>query len=236
MSDDLYVSGAYLERNPDWHLRESPWKAAQVARMLREHDIHPQTLCEVGCGVGEVLAQLQNQLDTDCDLWGYEVSPIPLSRAQDRANERLHFKLADLRQESDAHFDLLLVLDVLEHVDDYLGFLSDLKSRARFTLMHIPLDLSVQTVLRRGALAKRRDLHGHLHYFTKDTALRTLEDVGYHVLDAHYTDHPIVFGGTREQQMLKIPRRVGFALSQDWTARLLGGYSLMVLAEAATAD
>lgn len=231
MSNDLYVSGAYLERNPGWHVRESPWKASQVAQILGDHEIEPHSICEVGCGVGEVLAQLQEKLAPDCQFWGYEVSPIAFSRAQERANDRLHFNLADLREDLDTHFDLLLVLDVLEHVDDYLGFLSDLRTKATFTLMHIPLDLSVQTVFRPGALSKRRDLYGHLHYFTKDTALRTLKDAGYRILDARYTDHPIVFGGTREQRMLKFPRRVGFALNQDWTARLLGGYSLLVLAE-----
>ncbi len=236
MSTDLYVSGAYLERNPDWHVRESPWKALQVAQVLREHQLNPRTICEVGCGVGEVLAQLQHHLDEHCELWGYEVSPVAFARAQERANERLQFKLADLRHDADSRFDLLLVLDVLEHVDDYIGFLSDLRTRSRFTLMHIPLDLSVQTVFRRGALSKRRDLYGHLHYFTKDTALRTLEDAGYKVIDARYTDNPIVFGGTREQRMLKVPRRLGFALNQDLTARVLGGYSLLVLAAAATAD
>jgi len=236
MSTDLYVSGAYLERNPDWHVRESPWKASQVARMLGDHELNPRTVCEVGCGVGEVLAQLQLQLEPQCELSGYEVSPIAFARAQERANERLQFKLADLRHETGVHFDLLLVLDVLEHVDDYIGFLSDLRSRASFTIMHIPLDLSVQTVLRRGALSKRRDLYGHLHYFTKETALRTLKDAGYRIIDARYTDHPIVFGGTREQRMLKVPRRLGFALNQDWAARMLGGFSLLVLATAATDD
>jgi SAM-dependent methyltransferase len=228
--ENQYVNGAYLERNPDWHARESPWKARQVAKMLHEHGMEPNTVCEVGCGVGEVLAQLQGYLDEGCQFWGYDVSPVAISMAQGRANPRLQFRLADLREETDAHFDLLLIMDVVEHVSDYLGFLSDLKPRANRAIIHIPLDLSVQTVFRRDALTKRRDLHGHLHYFTKQTALRTLEDVGYRIVDVRFTDHPMVFAGTRWQEVLKIPRRIGFRLHQDWTAQVLGGFSLLVLA------
>lgn len=54
-------------------------------------------------------------------------------------------------------------------------------------ILHIPLDLSVQTVLRKNGLVKRRDLYAHLHYFTKDIALRTLDELGYDVLDYFYT-------------------------------------------------
>lgn len=34
MLEQLYTSGEYLEKNPTWHVEESPWKAKQVIRML----------------------------------------------------------------------------------------------------------------------------------------------------------------------------------------------------------
>jgi hypothetical protein len=49
---------------------------------------------------------------------------------------------------------------------------------ARHKLFHIPLDLSVQAAIRKNGLLTRRDNFAHLHYFTKETALRTLTDVG----------------------------------------------------------
>lgn len=227
----LYEEGEYLRRNPEWHVGESPWKANQILLMLERNRLTPKTICEVGCGAGEVLRQLQGHMKKDCIFWGYEVSRQAFELCKTRANETLHFKLADVREEKDAFFDLVLVLDVIEHLEDYFGFLRDLKVKSNRKIFHIPLDLSVQTVLRRYGLLKRRDLYAHLHYFTKDIALRTLTDVGYEVLDYFYTPRSIEFCSELGERLLKVPRILGFAIHKDLTARILGGFSLLVLAK-----
>jgi hypothetical protein len=152
--------------------------------------------------------------------------------AESRRNANLHFSVRDIRRDQcDAFFDLLLVLDVFEHVEDYLGLVRDIRSKGKYKLFHIPLDLSVQAVMRRNGLLRRRDLFAHLHYFTKETALRTLTDVGYKLVDYFYTPRCIELGDLLVQKIGRIPRQLCFAISQDITARVLGGYSLMVLAE-----
>ena len=225
----IYLDGEYLAKNPGWHIEESPWKARQILRMLRKNRITPRTICDVGCGTGEVLKQLQENLDNDCVFLGYDVSPQAFELAKSRANEKLQFRLADFLEE-DSNFDLILVLDVIEHLEDYFRFLRRLTARSHYKIFHIPLDLSVQTVLRKKALLKRRDLYAHVHYFTKETALRTLVDTGYEVLDYFYTPRSIDFGSELGEKLLKLPRKVSFAFHRDFAARLLGGFSLLVLA------
>ena len=227
----LYEEGEYLRRNPGWHVGESAWKASQILRMLNRNRLTPKTVCDVGCGAGEVLRQLQEHLNRDCIFCGYEISPQAFELSATRANETLHFRLADIREEKDAFFDLILVLDVFEHLENYFSFLRDLKPRGRHKIFHIPLDLSVQTVLRRYGLLKRRDLYGHLHYFTKDIALRTLDDVGYEVLDYFYTPRSVELGSGPMEQLLKLPRILSFTIAKDLTVRVLGGFSLLVLAK-----
>jgi len=228
---NIYENGVYLEKNPLWHVEESAWKATQILRMLERNHLTPRTICEAGCGAGEVLKQMHDRMDHDCSFWGYEISPQAFQMCKARATERLHFKLADIREEKDSRSDLMLVLDVLEHLEDYFGFLRELKPRSRYKIFHIPLDLSVQTVMRKGALLKRRDLHAHLHYFTKETALQTLRDTGYELIDFFYTPRSVELGSEFIQKVLKLPRRVCFAIHQDLAARVLGGFSLLVLAE-----
>jgi hypothetical protein len=125
---------------------------------------------------------------------------------------------------------LILVPDVIEHLQDYFGFLRQLKARSRYRIFHIPLDLSVQTVFRKNALLKRRDMYGHLHYFTKEIAMQILRDASYEVMDYFYTPWSIESTSGAGEKVPKFPRKLCFAIHGDLAARLLGGFGLLVLA------
>jgi SAM-dependent methyltransferase len=228
----IYRDGRYSERNPSWHVEESPFKVRQIVRMLERREWAPKTICDVGCGAGVVLAGLQAHLSSDSVCWGFDVSPHAIAMCAGKENERLHFCVRDIASDSGRTvFDLLLMLDVFEHVEDYIGLVREVRPRAKYKLFHIPLDLSVQAVARRGGLLRRRDDHAHLHYFTKETAFRTLTDVGYQIMDWFYTPRCIELGDRLVQKIARVPRRLCFATAPDVTVRFLGGYSLMVLAE-----
>ena len=229
--EDIYRSGAYQELAPSWHIDESAGKAEVISRLLKSHQLTPHTLCEVGCGAGEVLRQLQSELPDDCELTGYDISPQAIELARLRENARLHVYLGDFRTDDTGAYDMLLVLDVLEHLEDYFAFLRSLKARGTYKVFFFPLDLSVQSVIRPHGLLHTRDAYAHLHYFTKETAIRALQDTGYEVLDAVYTADALN-SPTNEtgRRLLKWPRKVAFALNHDLAVHLLGGYRLLVLA------
>lgn len=230
MPQNVYVSGEHLTRNPDWHVYASAWKAQHVMRMVRRHHLPAHTVGEVGCGAGEVLRQLQLQMDSSCIFSGYDISPQAIELAKSREKQQLHFKLADIFQEPDAYFDLLLILDVVEHVEDYFDFLRRLKPLARDKIFNFPLDLSVQALLRKDGLMMRRRTYGHLHYFTRDLALQSLVGEGYEVIDCFYAPFGMDFPAGLKGQLIRWPRMLFTAISDDLAARLLGGFSLFVLA------
>ena len=207
------------------------WKAKQIERMLKKQNLTPQTICEVGCEVGEVLEFLQKGIQGDCTLWGYDTSPQAIALCTPRANERLHFQLADLRQEQDVVFDLLLVLDLIEHLEDRFDFLRALKSKSQYKIFHMSLDISLQTVLRRNGLLYPRDSYGHISYYTKETALRTLQDAGYEVIDYFYTPKALDLPTEQlKRKIVRLPRKWLFNTHQDFAVRMLGGFGLLVLA------
>src|SRR5271165_3494481 len=230
LEQNIYADGTYLEKNPSWHVEESPFKAGQILRMLEKNRLQPKTIAEVGCGAGEVLNLLRVQMDTECRFWGYDISPQALELCKSRAHARLQFKLADISLEEGAFFDMILVLDVVEHVEDCFGFLRGIRPRSDLKIFHFPLDLSVQAVLRKRGLLKRRELYRHIHYFTKETALETLKDVGYSILEHFYTPRSIELAKETVQKIARAPRKICFSIHQDLTVRILGGYSLLVLA------
>jgi hypothetical protein len=226
---DLYCSGEYAARNPSWHQEHSQWKAMQVIRMLEKHNLQPSRLVEVGCGAGGILECLHRQLVPQPDCVGYEISPQAFSMAQQREARGLHFHYGSI-EALDETFDVVLAMDVFEHVEDYLGFIRGLQSLARWKIFHIPLDLSVLSVARPIYLTMAREQVGHLHYFTRETALASLEQAGLKVRDSFFTSVEID-QGVHGRKRLQAFRKLLFARNAELAARLLGGFSLLVLAE-----
>lgn len=148
-----------------------------------------------------------------------------------KARPNLRYFHRNLLDDSETGFDVVMAIDVFEHVEDYFGFLRGLREKGTYKVFHIPLDLSVQWVLRSSPIIKTRLSVGHLHHFTKETALATLKETGYEVLDYFYTNASELPNRGWKADLLKIPRKLLFLLDQDLTVRVLGGFSLMVLAK-----
>ena len=196
--------------------------------MLSKHGIQPERVVEVGCGAGAILKALQTALGPDTVLEGYDVSPQAIALAKQHENDRLRFFRQDIETLPDGAYDLALCIDVFEHVEDYLGFLRMLRGKATYKMFHIPLDMTVLSVLGNSP-AYTREAVGHLHYLSPDTALLTLRDTGYEIIDWFYTPSRIDATPTRASRLLKLPRRLGFKLNQRLAVRILGGYSLLAL-------
>ena len=226
---DRYFDGAYLAHNPSWHAEHSPTKARWIDEILTRNRLTPGTVAEVGCGSGEILVELKKRR-ADARFTGFEVSPQAYDICSAKQVPGLDFRLADLVETQAEPFDLLLAIDVFEHVPDYMGFLKALKGKAEHKIFHIPLDLSVQALLRGTSYPILREQTGHLHYFFKYTALATLRDCGYEIVDWNYTRSSQELPGKGlRTKIANLPRKLTQMFSEDLSARLFGGYSLLVL-------
>jgi len=230
MGKDMYLSGEYFEKHPSWGVEDSAWKADNIIRTLNRNGIQPRTICEVGCGAGEILYQLQQKMGQASEFYGYEISPQAFELCQKRANDKLHFKLQDILEEEGVFFDLILLMDVIEHVEDYFGFLRGIKQKSTYKLFHIPLNLTVEAIVRPKALSKIRQICGHVHYFTKDLALQALKELEYGVIEHFYTNACSELPArSKKAYFAKLPRSFFFTINKDWAVRFFGGRSLMVL-------
>ncbi len=228
VATSIYQDGTYLRNNDSWHVEHSSWKASHIKAILSRNAVRPMSICEVGCGAGEVLKQVSDRIPNATCI-GYELSPQAFELCKVRQSEKVSYHLKNILNE-EAFFDCLLCIDVFEHVEDYMGFLRALKPKAYHKVFHIPLDMSVWGILRSSMMSSRR-IVGHLHYFYRDTALATLADCGYEIVDSFYTkaldDFPAT---TLRAKIMRYPRRLLFAIAPDLAVRLMGGYSLIVLA------
>lgn len=229
---ESYESGDYLANNPTWDEEDSEWKAVQVLKTFDRNHLAPKSVVEIGCGAGGILASLHDALP-EVEYSGFEIAPDASKFWGKHAAKKIAFSVGDFLQEQTAHFDVLLLLDVIEHVPNPFEFLSALRGRADYYVFHIPLDLSAMSVAReRPLLAVRRKV-GHIHYFTKGLALSLLEECGYQLIDWSYTGASFTTPQTTwKSRLARLPRRLLFGINRDLGVRLLGGDTLMVLAKA----
>jgi len=123
-----------------------------------------------------------------------------------------------------------MAIDVFEHVENYLEFLRNLREKGKYKLFHIPLDMAALYVVRVWPILESREQVGHIHYFSKDTALATLRDTGYEIIDYFYTPTlDLMSLKSVKSHLLRLLRKIGFKINKELTVRILGGYSLMVL-------
>ena len=226
-----YTTPGYFEKNPTWHVEDSPWKSKEILKIMTRNNLTPKTVCEVGCGAGEILVNLQQRMTPAVVFDGYDISPYAHQLAIKKANKNLRFHLEDITKE-DVKYDLILLIDIVEHLEDPFRFLRDIKKKAPSKILRVPLDLSVQAAMRVTPIMRARALRGHLHYFNKETILATLHEVGYEVIDYFYSPGVLDLPAQNWVAALSKPIvRFAYLMNQDLTARFFGGISLMILTQ-----
>ena len=167
---------------------------------------------------------------------GYEISPQAYDLCRTRATDRLEFRLEDPFAEDPAagsRIDLALAMDVVEHVEDYFDFLRRLRGLGTHKVLHIPLDISAYSALG-GTLMRGRQAMGHIQYFTRATALATLRECGYELVDDFYTfgaiEAPGAPNNSAAAKALRLTRRMLYYVNKELMVRVLGGASVLVLA------
>lgn len=223
---DCYQDGSYAATHPTWHSERSAWKADNICQLLDRQKIRPTSALDIGCGAGQCLMYVANKYDIMKTSMGIEPSPDVDPQFPP---DTIRFQRCTIDQVTE-HFDLAMMLDVFEHVEDYMGTLRVTRSKANWFGFHIPLDIYAMRVLA-GRMTTSRRQHGHLHYFSKETAIATLEDTGYEVVDWKFTNAAFEGPNRNPNSPRNLFRRLMSSISMSFTSRLMGGFSLAVLAK-----
>lgn len=213
-----YINGEYLLKNPDWHICDAEWKAKEVCKIISRNDIKPKNVYDIGCGVGKVGYFIEKYLK--CKVIGYDISPQAVKIAQKVSS--IECICADFTKTETKKSDLILCLDVVEHIQNYQTFLKQIKNRSKYVVFHIPLD---EVILEAEYKIHMREKYGHLVHFTKETALNLLSE-NYRVIDWFYTDDYEI-GGFKEYK----ERAETYERNQELAARLFSHFNVMVLAQ-----
>jgi len=229
--NERYLSNEYHDKNPSWDLEDSPWKASLVKKMIARLEFKPSSFVEVGCGAGAVIAEIAETYP-NAKVYGYDIAPAAKKYWENINKNNLHFVLGDFLKLNKDHFQLMLVLDVVEHVPDPINFLTELNNKSDFFIFHFPLDLSALNVARETPLLYVRDKVGHINYFTKGLVLKVLDETNYEIVDMSYSG--ATFNSpqrTWKTVFASLFRFLFYKINKDFGVRMLGGETLIVLAK-----
>lgn len=142
----------------------------------------PGRLLDVGCGDGLLLAQARAR---GWEAWGLEVSAELVDRIRvEQGTVHIHHGALNSADYPSAHFDAVLLINVLEHLRDPAGTISEITRVTRpggIVAVHTPNLNSLAARLRGPAWHHYEPLE-HFYYFNARTLGRLLEAAGLKVI------------------------------------------------------
>jgi 2-polyprenyl-3-methyl-5-hydroxy-6-metoxy-1,4-benzoquinol methylase len=152
MQTELYDELHRLEQTHWWFQARRHIVWSLVRRYMGEESKRRLRICELGCGTGGNLIPLAQSHD----VVGVECSPEALNYARQELGSRAQFgRLPDEIDLPSASFDVVLMTDVLEHIEDDAS-----SARTALRLLR-PGGVVVATVPAYQWLYSRRDAHHH---------------------------------------------------------------------------
>lgn len=231
--NNIYIDNKYWHENSDYHERDAKYKAINSLSLLSKINLTKNSkILDLGCGSGKYLYVLSNYMDGN--FYGVDISSKSIERANKLfKKENLKFENKNLDQLKNAKFDLIILNDVFEHVEDYIKFLKEIKLRSKYFYFNIPLEINFMSIIR-GNFTKSYNDVGHLHYFTKDSALQILKHANYVILDwkyFFYSKHELKKHKTIKLFIMYLIISLFKLINKDFTVKIFGSASLGVICE-----
>jgi SAM-dependent methyltransferase len=169
MEDQVYRQ-LYEVENEHW------WFAARKAILLRYLDARlplPPTarLLDVGCGTGAILESFSRRYQA----FGSDMAPQAIDFCRERGLTRLHLGTLDTYPASEP-FDLITMLDMLEHVEDDEGLL-----RVGRRLLREGGHILIATPAFPSLWSKHDEILHHKRRYTRSGLRRLVEHAGFTV-------------------------------------------------------
>jgi len=99
--------------------------------MIERNHTSISRIADIGCGAGGVLSELSRLIGPGIRYYGFDISPQDIELARKHTNDNICFKMEDLLSpDNDEYFDILLIIDVVEHIPDHIDFLKKSRTKA----------------------------------------------------------------------------------------------------------
>jgi 2-polyprenyl-3-methyl-5-hydroxy-6-metoxy-1,4-benzoquinol methylase len=193
--DPSQIVQAYEQVTDELYAEEEHGRVLTFTRFLNHVERFrkpPGKLLDVGCHIGTFLRLARER---SWEPYGIEPSRWAVEYARSKQGLNVRQGVAKDAQDFAVKFDLITLIDVIEHVADPLQELKDIRA------ILAPDGMFVLTTMDFGSLFARITgkrwpwlMRMHLFYFTRDTMKKTLEAAGFETMHFSGYTHVVSFG------------------------------------------
>ncbi len=191
MNDNIYTSGEYIRNNPTLDVEDTTWKLEKILpalnNFIKDYRVKDIKLLDVGGGAGLILKGVSDYLkEKDINVEKYALDPSKEMLLRQKENnpdleavcegsiERTPFK--------NKEFDLVLMVDVLEHVPDTTAALRELSRISKYVIFKVPLEDNIYynmlNFIKRGGL--RRYIINKVGHINSYNVVRLRDEISAH--------------------------------------------------------
>jgi len=250
---EFYTKGNYIKKHPDIHEKDSPWKISKIKPFVDEYVLKTNKkeiiLLDVGGGKGIILKEISDYLrerhNIKVNKYVLDLSAQMLDYQKKINPDILNIVEADICKApfENKEIDLVLMIDVLEHLPNTEKALKELKRISKYVLFKVPLEnnlfFNLINILRLGSHRQQaiKDV-GHINSYNFRSLLAQLQQNLGKVIKYQFTNVYEYYASKNYPK--KLPRwkylrsKVGsllFNISPQLSAKIFSDF-LLVLVEA----
>jgi SAM-dependent methyltransferase len=200
---NLYLTDEYVSNNPSLHREDSSWKISKIIPFvdavigrINKKEIN---VLDVGGGAGLILnavsSHIEKKYGKKVNKFALDLSPAMLE-IQRKENPDLKKALNESISNTslnDREIDLVLMIDVLEHIPNPTDALAELRRISRFAIFKVPLEnnlclITKNLITKNRAKAKAAASIGHINFYTFGKLKGQTEKYLGKVIDSSFTN------------------------------------------------
>ncbi len=200
--DDAYWNGGRAYGYPDYEQASRDARRLVLERLNRLDQItSPGRMLEIGCAAGDFLREARSHA---WQIYGVELSPTMRRRCERQLGCHVFASLQEAAA-AELRFDCVALFEVIEHLDDPLTFMSDVRG-----LMN-PQAVLLLSTPNFGAPEALRNPHSH-HWFCPPAHISYFTPATLHACIARAGFEAIQIRGVLEADEMPLPRLLVKAL------------------------
>jgi len=222
----------YLRLNPNMHLEDSLAKVKQVLNVIPK-GVTFKSMLDVACGAGLITMEVAKELKIQKSV-GIDISNKMIEKAKEIDKDNLvQWEVADIfKYKLSSEFDLVLCVDILEHLEDDLGFLEKVSEIGKYAIVKTPLERSLfsRFLVRLRIFDPWEDTkerYGHLQHYDEKSLTSLIAESGFTIEESISVPMP-----KRSKRVWEFFRLLFYPIvliSMDEMVRTSGGFKILLL-------